>query len=222
MFRANAVVSIASIFSMALVGCDQQSPLTAAVAAQVAPTGTAKPACKTDVAEWTEEVKLHDGQMVTVWRKATACKGGFPNAPRGRDIEFEFKVESMGLHWKGTLSETWIRDPVSFDIVDGVPLLALYVGDREYCRGRTKTDYLAHFLRWVDGKWVDVPQAEFPVDRVLMNLSGNYWGHTAKDDYKGLIRWKDKELIGGDSRKNPDTIKSYFERGQRFCSRFGN
>lgn len=216
MFRANAVVSIASIFSMALVGCDQQSPLTAAVAAQVAPTGTAKPACKTDVAEWTEEVKLHDGQMVTVWRKATACKGGFPNAPRGRDIEFEFKVESMGLHWKGA----WNRDPVSFEIFDGVPHLALYIGDRESCQKKSPMEYTVQFLRWVDGHWVDVPQTEFPVDRALMNLSGNYWGHTAKDDYKGLIHWDDKELIGGDSRKNPDTIKSYYERGQRFCREY--
>ncbi|MCW5658555.1 MAG: hypothetical protein KIT60_12690 [Burkholderiaceae bacterium] len=172
------------------------------------------------MADWTEEVRLHDGQMITVWRKAVACRGGFPNATRGRDIEFEFRYPPMKVEWKGAVSEHWNRDPVSFDIIDGAPFLALYVRDREYCRNRDENDYIAQFLRWVDGRWVEVPQAQFPVDRALMNLSGNYWGHTAKDDFKGLIRWDSKPLRGGDVDRNPDTVKSYFERGQRFCSRF--
>ena len=45
-----------------------------------------------DVAEWTEEVKLHDGQMVTVWRKARAYSGGL-------------------LVRRGTFVD-WIREPV--------------------------------------------------------------------------------------------------------------
>ena len=213
---ARTVTAIALAATFALAACDKQGSAAVDASAQVATGGVAKPTCKTDVAEWTEEVKLRDGQMVTVWRQARACSWGFPNAKRGRDIDFEFKYPPMNLHWKGA----WNRDPVSFEIFDGVPHLALYIKDRESCAAKARSDYSAQFLRWVDGQWVDVPQSQFPVDRALMNLSGNYWGHTAKDDYKGLIRWDDKELRGGDLNKNADTVKSYFERGQRFCSEF--
>lgn len=172
-----------------------------------------------DVAEWTEEVKLSDGTMVTVWRKARAYSGGFPNSNRGRNIDFEFRYAPLNVRWAATISPTYVRDPVSFDIIDGVPHLVLY-GDRESCRNRPITDYTAQFLRWVNGQWVDVPQGEFPVDRALMNLSGDYWGHTTKDDYKGPIRWEEKRLRGGTPHTAPDTVKSYFERGHRVCERY--
>lgn len=173
-----------------------------------------------DVAEWTEEVKLSDGTMVTVWRKARAYSGGFPNSSRGRNIDFEFRYAPLNVRWAATLSETLNRDPVSFDIIDGVPHLVLYVGDREGCRNRLKADYTAQFLRWVNGQWVEVPQVQFPVDRALMNLSGDYWGYTPKDDYKGLVRWEEKRLRGGTAHTSPDTIRSYFERGHRVCERY--
>jgi hypothetical protein len=50
-----------------------------------------------DTAEWTEEVKLSDGTLVTVWRKARAYSSGFPNSPRGRNIDFELKYEPLGV-----------------------------------------------------------------------------------------------------------------------------
>jgi len=175
-----------------------------------------------DVAEWTEEVKLHDGKMVTVWRKARAYSGGFPNSKRGRDIDFEFKYAPMNVEWKGTLSGTWIRDPVSFEIFDGVPHLVLYIGDKTSCSNRPKTDYTAQFLRWTNGQWVEVKQADFPVDKARMNLYARYWGHSTADDAKGLITWDRKAVRDGFYKSEPDTIKSYFESGQRFCSRFVN
>jgi hypothetical protein len=213
--RLLMAVSLGLAMTLAVAGCDRIGNVLNTFA-QAASDAVAKPACETDVAEWNEEVKLHDGQMVTVWRKATACKWGFPNAKRGRDIEFEFKYPPMNVQWKGA----WNRDPVSFEIFDGVPHLALYIGDRESCRKKLPTDYTVQFLRWVDGRWVEVPQAQFPVDRALMNLSEDYWGHTAKDDFKGLIRWDNKRLYGGYKQQHPDTIKSYFERGQRFCREY--
>ena len=170
-----------------------------------------------DVAEWTEEVKLSNGTMVTVSRKARAYSGGFPNSTRGRNIDFEFRYPPLNLRWAATISPTFVRDPVAFDILDGVPYLVLYVGDREYCRGRPKTDYTTQFLRWANGQWVEVPQSQFPVDRVPMNLYARYWGHSTADDAKGLVSWVDKAERDGFNPQHPDTIKSYFERGHRDC-----
>ena len=169
-----------------------------------------------DVTEWTEEVKLHEGQMVTVWRKARAYSGGFPNARRGRDIDFELKYAPMSVEWKGS----WNRVPFSFEIIDGVPYLALHIKDTQSCSNRPQTDYSAQFLRWSKGQWIEVKQADFPVEKALMNLSVDYWGRSTADDYRGFIRWADKELPGGFNQAHPDTIKSYFERGQRYCRDF--
>lgn len=207
------LTTAAIVASAVLMACGQSNREQSASENHL-PDLVEKPKCIYDVVEWTEEVKLHDGKMITVWRRARACSWGFPNAKRGRDIDFQFAYEPMKVQWRGL----WNRDPISFEIFDGVPHLALYIGDRPSCEAKARTDYSAQFLRWIDGKWVDVPQAEFPIDRARMNLSGHYWGHTTKDDYKGLIRWDNKELRGREDGVDADTIKAYFERGKRFCS----
>ncbi len=166
-----------------------------------------------DVAEWTEEVKLSDGRMFTVWRRARAYSGGFPNSRRGRNIDFEFKYEPLGIYWKGD----WSGYPVSFDIIDEVPYMAIYIGDEKHCANRLPTDYAARFLCWKYGQWIELRQVDFPAHRALINISMDFWGHSTADDYKGLIAWRNKELPGGFNDKDPDTVKQYFELGRRFC-----
>jgi hypothetical protein len=170
-----------------------------------------------DVAEWTEEVKLSDGRMVNVWRRARAHSGGFPNARRGSNIDFEVRYEPLRVRWKDEVTHSHVREPVSFDIIDGVPVLVLYIGDREGCRNRLPSDYSAQFLKWSDGQWIDVPQAQFPVERALMNLYTRYWGRTTKDDARGLITWQLKAERNGFYADRPDTVKSYFARDARTC-----
>ncbi len=170
-----------------------------------------------DVAEWTEEVKLSDGRMITVWRKARRYSGGFPNSRRGRRIDFEFKYEPLGIYWKGD----WSGDPVSFDLINETPYLAILTSNKELCYKRPSTDYSAQFLRWQNGQWIEVRQADFPVQRALINLSMNFWGYSTSDDYKGRIAWRRKELPGGFKDEHPDTVKMYFEDRSMFCSRFG-
>ncbi len=165
--------------------------------------------CRTDVAEWREDVRLHDGQIVQVWRRATACAGGFPSASRGRDLEFELRYEPMRIHWRGAAS----RQPVAFEIFDGVPYLVLYMMDRKSCNGQPPDRYVAQFLKWENGSWIEVPQADFRVEKALLNLHAGYWGHTAASDAKGLIGL-DAKYTGG---RQKDSIKDYFERGARFC-----
>jgi hypothetical protein len=170
----------------------------------------------TDVAEWTEEVKLSDGRMITVWRRARRHSSGFPNSRRGANIDFEFKYEALNIYWKGN----WAGYPVSFDVIDGTPYLVTFIGDKNLCHGRPSTDYSAQFLRWQNGQWIEVRQADFPVHKALINLSVHFWGRSTADDYKGRIAWRDKELPGGFNQDHPDTVKLYFERGSRFCSMF--
>jgi hypothetical protein len=174
-------------------------------------TSSEKPACRTDVAQWTEEVKLHDERIVTVWRRATKCSSGFPNARRGRDIEFELKFD--GVHWKGPSS----RRAVSFDLFGGIPHLVALVGDRDWCRNKSPDDYEAVFLRWANGRWEELPAGEYPIDNSSVNLSAYYWGHTAEDDFKGLIRWDIKRKTNGDHLGNPSPLKSYLDQSAHRC-----
>lgn len=171
-----------------------------------------------DTAEWTEEVRLSDGRMVVVWRKDRAAGVGFPNAPRGRLIDFELKYEPMSVHWQDKTSHTHVRFPTSFDIIDGVPHLVLEAGGRDVCVDRPDSDYAAQFLKWIGGQWVDVAQAQFPVDRVLVNLYAHQWGQTTKDDARGLISWQTKAERHGFNADRPDTVRLYFERGGRICA----
>jgi hypothetical protein len=173
--------------------------------------------CGADTAEWTEEVRLSDGQMVVVWRKDRRASSGFPNSHRGRLIDFELKYTPMSVHWKDAVTPTHVRFLMSFDIIDGVPHLVLE-GNSEVCIGRPATDYAAEFLKWIDGRWVTVPQAEFPVDRTLINLFGDQWGHRKHGDVRGLITWLEKAERDRFNADRPDTVKAYFERGSRICA----
>ena len=200
----------AGFLSLVLIttGCDRAEKFVGAI--QREPQATSSLAeCKTDVAEWREEVRLHDGQVVQVWRRAKACAGGFPSASRGRDLEFEFRYDPMGVHWRGSAN----RKPRAFEIFDGVPYLVLYMMDRKSCDGQPPDRYQAQFLKWEKGQWIDVPQQEFPSEKALLNLHNDYWGHTSKGDAKGLIGVDAKYNGAGEE----DTVKTYFEGYNRFC-----
>jgi hypothetical protein len=78
---------------------------------------------------------------------------------------------------------------MSFDIIDSQAYLVLWIEGADSCRGRNLAGYQAQFLRWQGGRWIEVAQSQFPVERALVNLAYDYWGHTAKDDFKGLVGW---------------------------------
>lgn len=202
----------AGFLSLVLItaGCDKAEKLVAAFQPALQATGQGVAECKTDVAEWREDVRLHNGQVVQVWRRAKACAGGFPNASRGRDLEFEFRYEPMGVYWRGPAN----RKPRAFEVFNGVPYLVLYIMDRKSCVNQPPGNYLAQFVKWQSGRWVEVPQADFPKELALLNLHSDYWGHSAKDDAKGVIA-VDEKYTGG---RKSDTVKDYFERGGRFCA----
>lgn len=186
-----------------------------------------QPACEAsiDTAEWTEEVRLHDGQMIQVWREARAEGGGLLQK-RGSDIDFELRYPPMNVRWKNVVkTDGWV-DPVSFEIFDGIPHLVVLLKQRALCAPKSPNDYAAKFFKWQQGNWVEVAQSDFPVDVASVNLYRNYWGFDASGDARGLVTWKQKAISDGYAYTTaagleirPDSVKRFFESRQYFCGR---
>jgi hypothetical protein len=168
----------------------------------------------TDVAEWKEEVRLHDGRTVDVWRRAVAHASGFPNARRGGDIEFELRYEPLGVQWKGPGYVV----PVSFELFDDVPHLVVALKSRRRCGPlKKRTDFAAQFLRFQNGDWTEVAQEEFPVGEALANLYRDYWGRTAQEDAKGYITWETKASQDSFNPDKPNSAEQFLRKIRTFC-----
>lgn len=205
------LIPLCTAATLASTGCDKASQILNALPTPISTQATHN-GKKIDIAEWKEEVRLFDGRTVIVGRRASRFSGGFPD-PRGIEISEELAYEPLGITWKHEMTEISIRGARTFEIINNEVYLVLYIGDRASCKDKPPTQYLAQVIKWVNGQWVEVPLSEFPLDKALLNLYTGYWGHTAKDDAKGLIPW-DRKQTGGDDN---DTIKTYMERGHRFC-----
>jgi hypothetical protein len=206
MKRELLLVAVVTLL-IAVGACDKPSP--SLESRQAAPEGTGAINCKTDVAEWSEGVKMFNGQEVTVWRRAVRCRGGFPNSNRGPILEYELKHEPTALHWKGPSG----LDPISFEVVDGIPHLTLYDMTGNSCKGKPSSTPLARIMKWKERQWVEVPHAEFRFDRALLNLHYDYWGYTAANDAKGFI-----PADGKVTNWEPEmTLKKYFDLGVNTC-----
>jgi hypothetical protein len=166
-----------------------------------------------DEAIWTEEVKLHDGKMIQVWRRATRQPSGFPVAPRGRELEVELRYEPSNVHWKGDGT----RQPLSFEIFDGVPHLVLFVRERKWCEGKPSEEIPAEFFAWKLDGWQQIPKSSIPLNTALANLYIRYWGHGPDDDAKGLITWPIKAKEDSFFPNAPNTVQRWYERTGNNC-----
>jgi hypothetical protein len=177
-----------------------------------------------ETASWTEEVRLHDGRFIEVSRKVKSHKGGMlSDSGTGGNIEFEIKYAPMKVVWKGPAE----LSPASFEIFDGVPHLVFFIHSSKYCIPKKKSDYADLFMRWREGQWEEVAQADFPIDKALMNL---YLGYTVgmfgKDPTKGRVTWdikaaqdgyytQERDAIVIDPR---DTVGDLFSRRKQTCN----
>lgn len=167
-------------------------------------------ACKmTDVASWTEEVRLHDGRTVLVKRVARAKSIGFPE-PRGADIDNEFSYRPLNAHWRGQAP----ANLMSFEIFGGIPYLVVYDAN---CKNKQPGQFKASFLRWVNGRWEVINQAQYPATEGLMNLYAGYWGHSRTEDASGLVTWEQKAREDGFDPSKPDTVDSWYRNFHRLC-----
>ena len=166
-----------------------------------------------DKAHWTEEVRLHDGRMIVVERRASRVHEGFPNAKRGAEIDYDLVYAPMNVHWHGLAP----RSPVSFEIFDATPYLVLYADGLNFCQGKDPKHYAAQFFRWNSRQWVEITQAQFPINDSIANLDAAWWGATADDDPHGLVTWKEKAGRNSYYPEKPDTVRSWYETHNRFC-----
>lgn len=182
--------------------------------------------CGPDVAKWKEEVLLHDGRMIVIERTAKAEASGFPNANRGRDLEFELKYEPLGIYWKDTNG----NQQVTLEVFDGIPYLGVLVGnERVYCKGKSSALFPIRVLKMQGKEWVEVDQEIFPLDQANYNLYRGYWGNKASEDAKGLITWRHKEgedgypiarFEEGMAVRRPFKLREHFVANQHTCARF--
>lgn len=187
-------------------------------------------ACGPDVARWKEEVMLHDGRMIVVERMASREHSGFPNANRGRYLEFELKYSPMNVMWH---TDKGIQH-VSFEVFDGVPYMVLHVGNElAFCKGKADSILPIRIIKLQDGQWVDVPQENFPLDQANINLYFSYWGNNTSEDTRGLVTWKFKEERDGypivrltpdhlDAIHRPEKIREFFSIHRMTCGNFNS
>jgi hypothetical protein len=183
--------------------------------AALAALSSSLPACgrRYDEAIWTEEVKLHNGQMIQVRRRATRQPSGFPVAPRGRELEVELRYDLLNLIWKGDGT----RQPLSLEIFDGTPYLVLFVFERKWCQGKSPDEIPAEFFAWKQDRWQQIVKTSFPLNLALANLYVRYWGHGPSNDATGLITWSDKAAKDGFLPEAPYTVQRWYERTGNNC-----
>ena len=171
-----------------------------------------------DTAQWTEEVKLHDGTMIKIKRKARRQSSGFPTAHRGPLIEQELLYKPLGIYWKNVIAEDGRLDPLSFEVFDGFAYLTLSIESEELCNGKLPSDYSAQFLSWRNGEWKEVAATDFPFEKALINVYEGYWGRDSSEDAKELVKWEEKASKDGFIRATrfgseivPQNLKAYLD-----------
>lgn len=144
--------------------------------------------CSGDEIKWTEEVKLHDGKIIQLKRRAELTESGFPVQQRGFQRFYEFCYAPMGVYWKSHAK----YPPEVFDIVDGQAYAKVSVGDCEVCKlhGYPETDAL--YFSWSGRSWTKIEQKDFPA-QLRLNLLMNPKGRSSSEDVRGVVSLAEKE-----------------------------
>ncbi|HPR45975.1 MAG TPA: hypothetical protein PLZ13_16795, partial [Ottowia sp.] len=162
-------------------------------------------------------------------RMAKAEPSGFPNANRGRDLEFQITYEPMGVHWVNTKGD----QQLAFEVFDGIPYLVITVpSERSFCRGKPDSTFPVRVFKLHQNDWIEVSHEAFPFDISNFNLYQGYWGNKASEDASGLITWNYKErfdaypIVGGTPEerlkfiRRPYKLSEFLERQKHVCGSF--
>jgi hypothetical protein len=146
--------------------------------------------CASGGLAWTEEVKLHDGKVVRLERRAGFSTSGFPVQKRGQVTFHEFCYAPMRIYWK---SRPEYR-PELFDIVGGRAYAKVSLGDCTSCMLQGYPNSGALYFVWDAGGWRRIEYRDFPA-QVRLNLLLTPVQANPRDDAHGLVTLADKEEL---------------------------
>lgn len=164
----------------------------------------------TDTAEWKEEVKLHDGQVIVLERRATIGSSGFPTQHRGSIRHWEICYRPMNVYWKSG----GVFRPEIFDIVEGIPYVMVPVPGCTSCQLYDYPEKSAMFFRFGKDGWKRIPFSEFPRELDTNLLRRALSGRSHRDDVKGFMTLAAKAKWDGDPKWVGGTFRQWKE-GER-------
>jgi hypothetical protein len=137
---------------------------------------------KHPVIEWSEDVKLSDGQIIQIKRKTELTKSGFPLHKRGVYKSHSYCYEPMQIQWTtyGGLK------PDIFDIVDGKAYLHLPISGCFTCEKYNYPETNALYFTWEKDHWMRIDHEDFP-EQSEWNLLIDPISENPKKDAKGHL-----------------------------------
>jgi hypothetical protein len=141
------------------------------------------------VLDWSEEVKLHDGQIIVIKRHDELGAFGFPLAHRGARKYWQFCYAPMGIHWKSKPAYF----PETFDIVDGKAYVKVSIGGCELCMLHGYPDTDALYFVWEGGVWKKIDYKDFPKGLRYNMLNNTDYDDDGTRDVRGLVTIAQKE-----------------------------
>jgi len=166
-------------------------------------------------AHWLEEVKIQDGRIVQLERRAAMIGDTLLNPTGGRLDGTEFVYRPLNAKWKSApRTAGWV---LAFDIVDGVPYAVIDGAGWEYCRDHGPDSYDVTLLKWANSAWIRMPEAAFPLSRLTQNVSMDYWGNTAEKDASGVMTWQAKAGKDFYPSGEPQRLMNWLNQRRRKC-----
>ena len=158
------------------------------------------------VIDWSEEVKLHDGNVIVIKRHEELAASGLPLAHRGARKFWEFCYAPMGIHWKSKPGYF----PETFDIVDGKAYVRVSIGSCESCMLHDYPETSALYFVWEGSAWKKIGYKDFPTGLRYNMLNGTHYDDDGSRDVRGLVTIAQKEQLDGEiywlMRKKPEII----------------
>jgi hypothetical protein len=124
-----------------------------------------------------QEVKLHDGKVITLRFKIVILATGEELYKIQRILKVEMWYDALGIYFLDEPKDiTGAHLLKSFDIVNGVPMLVRAAHLQDMAKYRGTKHCLFVYFKWVANQWLEVPEAEFPLDIVRYNINWPaYW-----------------------------------------------
>jgi hypothetical protein len=159
---------------------DRRRWLNASLSSAVLSSATLSTGCSWKVErtfEYLQDVKLNDGKIITLRFKRVVLANGKDTDKFERILKVEMWYDALGIYFLDEPKDINGADLLmSFDIVNGVPMLVQIAQYADMVRHQGTKDCRLNYFKWVANKWLEVPEAEFPLDIVRYNLRGpNYF-----------------------------------------------